>query len=71
MLSMLPREAAITSTVATKHYGVAANCTYDETEDAGQPTSVNKYTGKTRVSKVSHESRHRDVTDKILRCSGT
>ncbi|KAL8642198.1 MAG: hypothetical protein Q9226_008534, partial [Calogaya cf. arnoldii] len=51
VLSQLPQEAAITSTVATKHYGVAANATYHEREDAGQAITINKYTGKQRVSK--------------------
>ncbi|CAO1601112.1 hypothetical protein XANCAGTX0491_004776 [Xanthoria calcicola] len=52
VLSQLPEEAAITSTVSTKHYGVSANALYDEKEDAGQPTTVHKYNGKTRVEKM-------------------
>lgn len=53
VLSQLPEEAAITSTVSTKHYGVSANSTYDEKEDAGQPTTVHKYNGKRRVKRAS------------------
>ncbi|KAI4202012.1 MAG: hypothetical protein LQ350_002917 [Teloschistes chrysophthalmus] len=53
VLSQLPQEAAITSTVATKHLGVAANAPYDEREDRGQPTTTNKYTGKQKVSKMT------------------
>lgn len=56
VLSQLPQEAAITSTVATKHLGVAANAPYDEREDRGQPTTTNKYTGKQKVSKVLLQS---------------
>ncbi|KAI4245362.1 MAG: hypothetical protein L6R42_010202 [Xanthoria sp. 1 TBL-2021] len=48
----LPEEAAITSTVLIKHYGVSVNATYDEKEDAGQPTTIHKYNGKTRVEKM-------------------
>ncbi|KAL9027295.1 MAG: hypothetical protein Q9196_004162 [Gyalolechia fulgens] len=53
VLSVLPQEAAITSTVATKHYGVAANAPYDKNEDAGQPSITNRYTGKEKVSKMT------------------
>ncbi|KAL8856127.1 MAG: hypothetical protein Q9178_007252 [Gyalolechia marmorata] len=49
----LRQEATITSTVATKHYGVAAYDTYDEIEDAGQPTIKDKYTGETQVKKIT------------------
>lgn len=56
-MSQLPEEAAITSTVSTKHYGVSANATYDEKEDAGQPTTIHKYNGKTRVEKVCNNLR--------------
>ena len=52
VLSQLPQEAAITSTVATKHYGVSANAAYDKREDAGQEVIIDKYTGKKKVSKV-------------------
>ncbi|KAL8865909.1 MAG: hypothetical protein Q9198_009115 [Flavoplaca austrocitrina] len=52
VLSQLPQEAAITSTVATKHYGVSANAAYDRREDAGQEVIIDKYTGKKQVSKV-------------------
>ncbi|KAL8946545.1 MAG: hypothetical protein Q9222_007072 [Ikaeria aurantiellina] len=65
VLSQLPQEAAITSTVATKHYGVSARAPYDPIVDAGQPTTLNKYTGKTRVEKMTWyinrgEDMHRD-----------
>ncbi|KAL8693889.1 MAG: hypothetical protein Q9218_001354 [Villophora microphyllina] len=53
VLSQLPQEAAITSTVATKHFGVSANAPYDEREDRGEPTTTNKYTGKQKVSKMT------------------
>ena len=39
--------------MSTKHYGVSASAIYDEKEDAGQPTTVNKYNKKTRVEKAS------------------
>ncbi|KAL8671694.1 MAG: hypothetical protein Q9168_003816 [Polycauliona sp. 1 TL-2023] len=53
VLSQLPEEAAITSTVATKHYGVSANHHYDEIEDSGQPTKTNRYSGAIRVEKMT------------------
>ncbi|KAL8887793.1 MAG: hypothetical protein Q9215_004678 [Flavoplaca cf. flavocitrina] len=53
VLSQLPQEAAITSTVATKHYGVSANAAYDRREDAGQEVIIDKYTGKKQVSKMT------------------
>lgn len=52
VLSQLPQEAAITSTVATKHYGVSASAVYSEAEDSGQPTSIHRFDGKRRVQKV-------------------
>lgn len=55
VLSGLSKKAAITSTVATKHYGVAVDCLYNEREDAGQPTTIHKFSGKKRVSMVSND----------------
>ncbi|KAL8667386.1 MAG: hypothetical protein Q9202_000602 [Teloschistes flavicans] len=83
VLSQLPQEAAITSTVATKHFGVSANAPYDEREDRGQPTTTSKYTGKQKVSKRDQKivfSFYRSLpqdyspsalifTDNLLECS--
>ena len=52
VLSQLPKEAVITSTVATQHYGVSALAAYDEAEDAGQPICKDRFTGRDRVSKA-------------------
>lgn len=51
-MSKLPREAAIVSSVATRHYGVSALWEYDPAEDAGQPIHKDDYTGQDRVKKV-------------------
>lgn len=69
VLSQLPQEAAITSTVATKHYGVSASAVYNESEDSGQPTTIHRFDGKRRVHKMTWyihrgEDMHRD--QKIL-----
>jgi hypothetical protein len=53
VLSQLPEEAVITSTVAPRHYGVSANEDYNQYEDAGQRPSYDASLGKSRVKKVS------------------
>jgi hypothetical protein len=53
ILSQLPSEAVITSTVAVRHYGVEAHSTYKESEDAGQPKFWDKYYGQYRCSKMT------------------
>lgn len=53
ILSQLPSEAVITSTVAVRHYGVEAHSVYKESEDAGQPKFWNKYYGQYRCSKMT------------------
>jgi hypothetical protein len=35
VLSMMPNEATIVSSVATKHYGISVRGSYDESVDAG------------------------------------
>ena len=49
----MPHEAVITSTVATRHYGVTANAIYRESEDAGQEKIRDKYEGIYRVRKMT------------------
>ncbi|MCJ1283392.1 hypothetical protein MMC26_002720 [Xylographa opegraphella] len=53
VLSQLPQEASITSSVATRHYGVSAMSTYNEAEDSGQIKKKDTYTGVDRVSKMT------------------
>jgi hypothetical protein len=49
----MPHEAAVTSTKATKHYGVSANAVYNEAEDAGQPKLWDPYESCYRVRKIT------------------
>ncbi|MCJ1377667.1 hypothetical protein MMC17_000763 [Xylographa soralifera] len=53
VLSQLPQEASITSSVATRHYGVAALSSYNEAEDSGQPKKRDDNTGIDRVLKMT------------------
>jgi hypothetical protein len=53
-MSQLPEEAVITSSVATKHYGVSANGVYNEDEDAGQKKVWDIYESIFRVSKMTY-----------------
>lgn len=53
VLSQLPQEASIVSTVATRHYGVSASSNYNEIEDAGQPRRYDRYEGCDRVTKMT------------------
>ena len=52
MLSQLPHEAIVTSTVAPRHYGVVAFAIFDEVEDAGEAKTRDDSTGKWLVKKV-------------------
>ena len=48
-------EAVVTSTVATKHYGVEASSYYNEKEDDSTiPRSIDKHTGRECLDKVSN-----------------
>ncbi|KAL9584323.1 MAG: hypothetical protein Q9203_004704 [Teloschistes exilis] len=51
VLSQLLKEAAIMSTVATKHLGLAANALHDAREDQGQRTTIDMYTRQPLLSK--------------------
>ena len=53
VLSLLPNEAIVTSTVARSHYGVCANSLYDDSEDTGQPTWYDASIGKRKIKKAS------------------
>lgn len=52
VLSKAPREATITSTVATRHYGVAARSPWEE-EDEGQTKIWDSYKEIYRVRKMT------------------
>lgn len=39
---MMPRQAIVTSTSATRHYGVEAGYSHDAFVDKGQPTYVDR-----------------------------
>lgn len=52
-LSKLPRQAVVTSTCATKHYGVTAWSTHDPLVDVGVPICVPLLDGKERSERVS------------------
>lgn len=54
MLSQLPDEATITSSVATRHYGVSAMTEWEESRDRGQEKDWSETDGKYKVAKVSH-----------------
>lgn len=53
MLSQLPREVIITSTVAGRHYGVSASYVYDEMEDGGQEKIWDQFEEVHRVMKMA------------------
>lgn len=53
VLSKLPEAAIITSSSATRHYGVRIRYTYDHSVDYGQITHVDHYTGKQQASRAS------------------
>lgn len=53
VLSQLPDEATITSSVATRHYGVSAMSEYEDIRDRGQEKVWSEADGKYKVSKVS------------------
>jgi len=53
VLSQLPQKAVVTSTVATRHYGIVALSPYNATEDMGQPTLIDHWTSKVRVRKMT------------------
>jgi len=53
VLSQLPKEAMITSSVATRHYGVAASSLYNSYEDKGQTILLDQQTGKEKVMKMT------------------
>lgn len=48
VLSKVPREALITSIVATRHYGISASMNWRD-EDAGQPIEWNKFAEVNKV----------------------
>jgi hypothetical protein len=48
----------ITSSVATRHYGVAARSPYNSHEDKGQPILLDQRTGKEKVKKVGFLQLH-------------
>ena len=52
-MSQLPEEAVITSSIATKHYGVSCYNFYEENEDAGEKKIWNKYEHINQVSKMT------------------
>lgn len=52
MLSKIPKEAAVVSVSATKHYGVEALSRFDSRLDDGMPIVNDEYTGDMRVNKV-------------------
>ncbi|KAL3954485.1 hypothetical protein ACCO45_010048 [Purpureocillium lilacinum] len=62
-LSKLPREAIVTSTSSTRHYGVEAWSVFRSAEDLGQPTRVWR-DGTTRVARMTWYIR---VGDDLLR----
>src|ERR1700722_16058986 len=53
VLSQLPTEAVVTSTIAARHYGVMCRSPYNELEDAGQERIYDASLGKYKVQKVS------------------
>ena len=52
VLSKVPREATITSTVATRHYGVSAKFQWEQ-EDEGQPQIWDSFREQHRVKKMT------------------
>ncbi|QPG97248.1 hypothetical protein C2857_006028 [Epichloe festucae Fl1] len=42
VLSQLPRQTIVTSTVATRHYGIELGHVYDRARDLGQPTTLDR-----------------------------
>ncbi|GAB0134427.1 hypothetical protein EsDP_00002801 [Epichloe bromicola] len=42
VLSQLPRQTIVASTVATRHYGTRINLVYDRARDLGQPTTLSR-----------------------------
>ncbi|KAI9882584.1 MAG: hypothetical protein M1823_005673 [Watsoniomyces obsoletus] len=61
VLSELPQEAHIISTVATRHYGVEQSSDYNAREDLGQPTWRDSFTNKLKVSKGDDLKRDQKV----------
>ncbi|MCJ1301655.1 hypothetical protein MMC08_004456, partial [Hypocenomyce scalaris] len=53
VLSQLPDEATITSSVATRHYGVSANNDWEEIRDRGQEKVWLESHGKFKVAKMT------------------
>lgn len=62
-LSRMPREAIVTSTSATRHYGVDADCHIDPILDIGRPTKVWP-DGSLRVSQMTW---YINIGDDLLR----
>lgn len=53
VLSQLPHEAVVTSTIAPRNYGVAAMDIFDEVRDKDQARTRDETTGRWRVKRVS------------------
>ena len=52
-MNRLTNSTTITSSVATRHYGVAAKETYNISEDYGETTYTDKHDGVTQVQKMT------------------
>jgi len=52
ILSELPQEAAVVSSIAQRNYGIKARSDYIAHEDRGQPKQWDAYLGKHRVTKM-------------------
>ncbi|KAI1084122.1 actin-like ATPase domain-containing protein [Whalleya microplaca] len=48
IVNRMPNQAVVTSTQATRHYGVSAKCMYEPATDKGRKTMIDKFDGKTR-----------------------
>lgn len=57
VLSCLPSEAAVTSSIATRHYGTAISSRYSSVEDLGEEKTWDECDGMYRCQKVRFHRR--------------